>query len=120
VAKEAKNPELNEKVIELQQLILEIQRELIELHEQNQVLRRKLADKEQADRLTQNLVFSRGAYWLKQENEKTEGPFCQTCWDGSQKLVRLQRSRTSQFELGPGTLYLCKIEDKSFVVYQGL
>jgi hypothetical protein len=61
----------------------------LQLQEDNFALREKIKNLEEALRVKGQLAFNRGAYWLT-EAGKTDGPFCQHCYDTNGKFVRLQ------------------------------
>ena len=74
LAKEAKNPAINEKVIELQSDLLELQQQLVELHGENATLRTENNTLKEQLTTNRELVFERNAYWRKKEGN-AEGPF---------------------------------------------
>jgi len=78
--------EAQEKILELREAALELQEENIELREKLATLEAKIKQKEQ-------LVFDGHVYWKQSENGK-EGPFCPTCQDTKQRLVRLHKDGT--------------------------
>ena len=41
-------------------------------------------------KLKENLVYDGHVYWLSKENNEKDGPFCQKCYDTTDRLVRLQ------------------------------
>jgi DNA repair exonuclease SbcCD ATPase subunit len=65
--------------------IAEIREVLIESDKEKKELEKKLNQKE-------NLFFDRPYYLIQQKDGKTDGPFCQVCYDNNQKLIRLQVS----------------------------
>ncbi|MEA3497502.1 MAG: hypothetical protein U9R16_00450 [Campylobacterota bacterium] len=62
--------------------IVEIQEALIESDKEKKELENKLSQKE-------NLFFKRPYYLIKQDDNDNDGPFCQTCYDKDNKLIRL-------------------------------
>ena len=71
--------EAQEKIVELREADLQPREELLTL---NRALREKL-DTRAA------LAFDGGHYWLRRDGRE-DGPFCPTCQDHNEKLVRLQ------------------------------
>ncbi len=66
--------------------IAEIREVLIESDKEKKELEKKLNQKE-------NLFFDRPYYLIQQKDDnKTDGPFCQICYDNHQKLIRLHDS----------------------------
>lgn len=75
--------------VEAQEQIMALREGALQLQEDNFTLREKIKSQEEALRIKDQLTFNHGAYWLS-EAGKTDGPFCQHCYDTSGKLVRLQ------------------------------
>lgn len=73
--------EAQQKYLDLQEDIINIKSENLDLKTRVQELEKKLAVKE-------DLHFDGGVYWLGEENK--DGPYCQKCYDGQDRLVRLQ------------------------------
>jgi hypothetical protein len=93
LAKKAGNQELNAKVADLQVRILAIQTQLIELTNENQDLRKRASDLEQAVEIGKGLKYEESVYWLPKDAGR-EGPFCPNCWDSQHKLIRLTQGAT--------------------------
>lgn len=77
--------------IDLYQQVLEMQAKMNEMQENSHKLKkenRKL--KEQAD-LKKKLKFEENALWMVEGAEK-EGPFCSSCMDTDNKLIRMYKS----------------------------
>lgn len=62
--------------------IAEIRELLVEKEEKIRKLQDEL-------KIKSEILYEKPNYWLK-NGEKKDGPFCQTCYDNSNKLVRLQ------------------------------
>lgn len=73
--------DLYKKVVDLQSDIVELTEERNRLREENRVLKEKKSIKD-------SLRFDTNLYWLKKGNNEI-GPFCQSCMDSEEKLVRL-------------------------------
>jgi len=81
LARKAGNHELNEKVADLQGRILDIQTQLIELTNDNQALRQRISDLDQATEIGKEMKYEESVYWRVQDNKRIDGPFCPVCWD---------------------------------------
>ena len=75
--------------VEAQEKIMALREGALELQEENFGLREKVKTLEDSLRVKGQLSFDGASYWLAEEN-KTDGPFCQQCYDTNGKLVRLQ------------------------------
>ena len=79
-----KDTEHHGQLVQLKEALLDAKEEALALREKNGLLKVKLSNKEK-------LVFVKDsdAYFkVTNENEK-DGPFCKTCWDKDEKLLRL-------------------------------
>jgi hypothetical protein len=81
-ARNAKNTQLAEKLVDLY-------RDMILMAETNQELRKEIDELKKRDDIASTLRFDSedGSYFLKR-GEKEDGPFCGTCWDIDSRLVR--------------------------------
>ncbi|MFZ0769991.1 MAG: hypothetical protein WCA49_05900 [Candidatus Sulfotelmatobacter sp.] len=81
-ARNAKNTQLAEKLVDLY-------RDMMSMAEANQELRKEIEElkghAEVASRL--RFDFEDGSYFLR-DGQNEDGPFCGTCWDIDNKLVR--------------------------------
>jgi hypothetical protein len=75
--------------IELYRQILDLQQEVLALVAENVELKAQLAAINEQLLRKQNLRFEYNAYWLGETLETSDGPFCATCWDTKQQLVRM-------------------------------
>lgn len=75
--------------VEAQEKIMALREGAIELQEENLGLRERVKALEESSRIRGQMRFDGAAYWLEGGNAK-EGPFCQHCYDTTEKLVRLQ------------------------------
>ena len=83
---------------------------MLQLQEENQELRKKVQELEEALSVRANLRYESPYYWLKTQ-EKKEGPYCQACYDKERKLIRLQDRKDGRW-----TCVVCKVTyyDKSY------
>jgi hypothetical protein len=73
--------DLQEEIMKLREEAIELQNENLKLKEKNYKLKKLLKQKEE-------LRFDGNFYWKKSTND---GPFCQNCFDGKDRMVRLQK-----------------------------
>ncbi len=81
--------------VEAQEKIMELREAALALQEENAELKGKVNELEDKLRIKGNLEYSKSIYWLWKEDDAgdntiKDGPFCQCCYDGGQKLIRLQ------------------------------
>ena len=70
---------------------VELKHDLMNAQEENQRLKGQVRELEREITLGAKLEFGDGMYWLEREDsEEREGPFCQVCNDGDNKLIHLQ------------------------------
>lgn len=74
---------------ELNAKFAEVRMEMAKLAEENAGLRDELTRLRETTRLREALEFRDDVYWLSRADGESDGPYCQRCWDGSGKLVRL-------------------------------
>lgn len=74
---------------ELNQRLALVVMEGAKLAEENAKLRDELTQLREASRLREVLVFRDDVYWLDGTESEPDGPYCQRCWDGARKIVRL-------------------------------
>jgi hypothetical protein len=77
--------------IEAQEKIMELREAYIELQEENLNLRQRLRELEEAISIREKLIWEPPYYFLKIDESKKDGPFCQQCYDKDKKLIRLFR-----------------------------
>ena len=75
--------------VEAQEQIMALREGALQLQEDNFGLREKVKNLEESLRVKEQLIFDGSSYWLG-DGKKSDGPFCQHCYDTSAKLVRLQ------------------------------
>lgn len=81
VAKEAGNIDLYAKILEVQEKAMDLQNE-------NDRLKKEIETLKNNRETNDALVFRDNEYYLNKDEEE-DGPFCSTCWDGNDKLIRL-------------------------------
>ncbi|MDR3553767.1 MAG: hypothetical protein P4L55_03335 [Syntrophobacteraceae bacterium] len=52
---------------------------------------RQIAELRELQNIRERLKYEAPYYWMDRDGTK-DGPYCQQCWDNSQKLIRLQGS----------------------------
>lgn len=82
VLREADKIEQYQMILDAQETILGYQRKISELVEENKKMKDITSFKEKA-------VFNNNCYWLKKEDDITDGPFCSKCIDGNNLIIRL-------------------------------
>jgi hypothetical protein len=90
--------ELADKVknVELKETLLKVRLEAVDQGEEVVRLRQENLELRQAAELRESLLFRDNVYWKRTGDGPEDGPFCQKCFDGGQRLVRLvddQRDR---------------------------
>ena len=117
ITKDIKNVELQQQISGLMSKLLEVQQALATMQDENQSLREEIRRLREAEGIKSTLEFEGDVYWRK-AGEKYEGPFCPTCFDANQQLIRLHRVE-GIFNLGPGRLaygYDCSQRKARFLV----
>lgn len=87
--------------IDLYRQILDLQQEALELVEENYELKGKLREIRKSTELHEKLTFESNSYFIKDEHKK-DGPYCATCWDYEDKLVRM-------YEYGDNMGHYCNV-----------
>lgn len=82
---------------ELQEIGKELERAWRHLENQCYTLEAELKSLKQQALSTQELTYEEPAYW-KIQGKKREGPFCQVCYDTTDKRVRLHSDAESGWE----------------------
>jgi len=80
--------ELIEALADIKMETAEIKSLIIEKDEKIESLKNQL-------KLKNDLIYEAPYYWMKNENDEKEGPFCQKCYDASKQLIRLQKFGTN-------------------------
>ena len=75
--------------VEAQEQIMALREGALMLQEENFDLREKVKTLETSLQVKGQINFDGASYWLD-DGTKSDGPFCQHCYDISGKLVRLQ------------------------------
>jgi hypothetical protein len=87
IAKAVNNQQLNAAVLDVQGKLIDVQQQALALQQENQRLRDQLQSMNDLRETAEKLRFDGRVYWKR---DTPEFPFCPTCWDIDQKLVRLQ------------------------------
>ena len=80
--------------IEVMKQLLDAQREALDLFEENRALKDRIRELEEKQKLQGSLKFRDNQYW-REDGETSEGPFCTTCWDVENRLVRMRQGTRS-------------------------
>lgn len=83
--------------MDLYKRILDLQASIIQLSEENLKLRQEKAVLKEKSRIRQSLIFKNNVYIIELEKGGYDGPFCPTCWDSKEQLVRLTTYGHSQY-----------------------
>jgi regulator of replication initiation timing len=75
--------------IELYRKILDLQTDAMELVEQNYELKNEVRELKNKLSFRGNLIHRNNKYWKLNDQGDEDGPFCTTCWDVKELLVRL-------------------------------
>ena len=75
--------------MELYRKILDLQAEIIRVVEENMQLKAQVKELSKKLTIQETLEFKEEAYWRKLEDGTEDGPFCTSCWDSEQKLIRM-------------------------------
>jgi hypothetical protein len=106
---QVRSEEVSSRLMELQQNILDMQGMLHDLAEENRKLKSEIAAQKSIEEIAKALVVADSVYFLRKSSGELDGPFCPTCWDDANKLIRLKFENKGDFSLhsGPRRLYVC-------------
>jgi hypothetical protein len=90
VDKKFDKAELKLKVVELTDLLADTQRNVNEAQKENDALRARIDELEQAQDVAGN-VFTRGNLYFKREEDGESGPFCPRCYVKEEMLMPLTK-----------------------------
>lgn len=77
--------------LEAQEKIMQLREASLELQEQNLALKEEIRNlKARLDR-EESLIFEKGLYWLQDEENAVDGPFCPKCHDTKDQMVRMHK-----------------------------
>lgn len=74
--------------LEAEQKLQELQEAFIELKSENLDLREQLLEFREKSKIKDDLFYE-APFYYKKEEDSTDGPFCQKCFDDQSKLIRL-------------------------------
>ena len=77
--------------LELVKQVLALQADIMKMMEENRALRDEVRELKGQLHTKVNLIFRDNTYWLPKDDGTEDGPFCSTCHDSEQKLVRLHK-----------------------------
>jgi hypothetical protein len=100
VLREADKISQYQQILDAQKALLDMQKRIEELEVENKELHKQLETKGK-------LVAQDNMYWIEEEG-KRDGPFCTSCWDSIDKLVRLHVSNDSGAAMCPTCKTLAK------------
>lgn len=83
IEKGAELLEIKSNLLDAKDNVLELRAALIEKDEEIQKLKEEL-------KFQKEVVYEEPVYWHLKENGEKDGPYCQKCYDGDNKLIRLQ------------------------------
>ena len=92
--------------LEAREKILELREAALRLQEENLSLKEKLKQSQGDCDLGNQMLFEKGAYWLRAPTENGTnllGPYCQVCRDRDKKTVRLHLTNA------PGGGWYCAV-----------
>jgi len=100
--------------LELQERLVRIREEALSLQEENLGLRQKVAELEEKLSVKESLYFDGSLYWLIDDEEEKNGPYCQRCYDVDRRMVRLQDA--SYIDVGGSRtkVWTCRGCEKSY------
>jgi len=75
--------------VEAQEKIMELREAILGLQEENHSLKERVRDLEAQLEIKGEVQFDGSVYWRVHAG-KSDGPFCQRCFDADIKLIRLQ------------------------------
>jgi hypothetical protein len=110
IVKDAMNIAQKADNIELYKMLLEAQKETLDLVEENRELKFRLRELEEKERLEKSVVYKEDAYYIKNDDESLDGPFCRICWDKDRKLIRMS---VGDYTYGEAACHVCNfVADK--------
>ena len=99
VAEKTKDKELNQRVLNLQELLMTASTQLLELSNENQGLTQRISQLERKARIDDQLTSDGELYWWTRDG-KNDGPYCKVCWHSDGTTIQLMAT-------GEKGLYKC-------------
>ncbi len=97
-ARESKNSDLAEKLIDAYRDIVELDESNHQLRRENEQLKDEISELKKTPDIQAKLRYDKsGAYFLKQDDAGEDGPYCTVCWDVDRRLVRKNENLTFTF-----------------------
>ena len=100
--------EMIQQIIEAQMTTMDLLGKCHELQGENTKLSEEIAKLKSEAELSKGLTFNGSVYYLK-----SEGPYCQKCYDSDRKLVRLHQGNYSDSDFN--SRYFCYVCNHYFV-----
>jgi len=97
--------------IELYSQILDLQQEALELLEENHNLKKELQSVHDNKEIKESLFLKEHFYYRK-INDVDDGPYCPSCWDDKNKLIRCHISNVYGIDLA--RCPICNYNSDSF------
>lgn len=94
--------ESKQAILDLQNLLGTIQGQAFELQRDNEQLRMRIRDLEEAAKVAADMFFTENVFWRRIDDEEREGPYCPACWELKKDKIHL----TTVDEKG---LFDCKV-----------
>jgi hypothetical protein len=88
-------PDYKGATLPAQEKIMELRVAALELQEENIRLKKRVKELEEELKLKGQLRFDEKVYWLDKGDGTEDGPYCQLCYDGEHKRIRLQSIETA-------------------------
>ena len=111
IANVFKNTENKEKVIELIDALSEAKMMIAPMQEMLLNKDAQISELKEQLKIKKTLIYKAPSYYLKLEDGKNDGPFCQVCHDKDKKLIRLHPYHSVY---GEDLKFICKVCDKFF------
>ncbi len=84
----------------------EVSTSLFELQNENQSLKQTIANLKNLQIIRENLIFKSNSYWKKEADSTISGPYCSTCFDVKEKLIRLIQISVGCYQCKNCTAYI--------------
>lgn len=78
--------------LELVKQVLALQSDIMKMMDENRTLKDEIRTLKNQLHTKEKLIFRNNTYWLPKDDGTEDGPFCSTCHDSDQKLIRLHKT----------------------------
>lgn len=99
------------RISEAKVLLKSLQDEYLAVYEENEILKKQLAEVAEVLDLSEDIEFDGQKYWIR-EGSKKKGPFCQLCYDRDGMLVHLQEHGSHWQCCNCGNSYMISMRSK--------